>query len=385
MRSAGIMNNNKLIIATAGSGKTTYLTDEALKIKDENVLITTYTEANEEEIRKKIINKNGCVPNNIKIQTWFSFLLQHGVRPYQSKMHEELYEKKIGFFLTEKRSGYRSTNWYGKPIYWGEQDFWRYYFTKDLKIYSDKISAFIVKCNDKSNGEVISRISRIYPNIFIDEIQDLAGWELEILRLFFETTSRILLVGDPRQITYLTHHPQKNVIRIDGKNQYLTINEFIEKHNLDSICPIDPDSLKHSHRNNKSICDFSSKLFPEYDPSEPCTCDQCRNYTIDHEGIFLIKENDVKQYRSKFSPTELRWKNSEFPEWNFGKSKGMTFPRVLIYPTNPIKKWLKDNSQKLEPTSCCKFYVAITRARYSVAIVYNYADDEEFNGVEKYK
>lgn len=46
--------SNKLIIAAAGSGKTTYLVKEALELKDSRVLITTYTEANEAEIRKKI-------------------------------------------------------------------------------------------------------------------------------------------------------------------------------------------------------------------------------------------------------------------------------------------------------------------------------------------
>ena len=79
------MNRNKLIIAAAGSGKTTFLIDNALHIEDSNVLITTYTEENEKEIRKKF---EGVIPNNIRIQTWFSFLLQHGVRPYQSKYDE---------------------------------------------------------------------------------------------------------------------------------------------------------------------------------------------------------------------------------------------------------------------------------------------------------
>ena len=45
--------NNKLIIAAAGSGKTTVLVKKALQIKDEKVLITTYTQANEAEIKKR--------------------------------------------------------------------------------------------------------------------------------------------------------------------------------------------------------------------------------------------------------------------------------------------------------------------------------------------
>jgi len=56
----------------------------------------------------------------------------------------------------------------------------------------------------------------------------------------------------------------------------------------------------------------------------------------------------------------------------------------LIYPTAPIKKWLKDNSQNLKSVSRCKFYVAITRAKYSVGIVYNYRGSDEFEGIEKY-
>ena len=76
--------SNKLIVAAAGSGKTTHLVSEALKIADKKVLITTFTDANENEIRKKFYEIKGYIPSNITIQTWFSFLIQHGVKPYQS-------------------------------------------------------------------------------------------------------------------------------------------------------------------------------------------------------------------------------------------------------------------------------------------------------------
>lgn len=62
---------NRLIIAAAGSGKTTYLVKHAMQQSD-SVLITTYTIANESEIRKKFIELNGCVPHNVTIQTWYS-------------------------------------------------------------------------------------------------------------------------------------------------------------------------------------------------------------------------------------------------------------------------------------------------------------------------
>ena len=52
--------NNKLIIAAAGSGKTTYIINSSIGNKDDNILITTYTIANSLEIKKKII-KNASI------------------------------------------------------------------------------------------------------------------------------------------------------------------------------------------------------------------------------------------------------------------------------------------------------------------------------------
>ncbi len=69
---------------------------------------------------------------------------------------------------------------------------------------------------------------------------------------------------------------------------------------------------------------------------------------------------------------------------NYGNSKGLSYDRVLIYPTNPIINWIKDNNFDLAPTSKSKFYVAVTRARFSVGIVYNYKDIEIIYGVDKY-
>lgn len=51
---------SSLIIAAAGAGKTTFLVKQALKIS-ENILITTFTDANEQSIREKFYEINGCI------------------------------------------------------------------------------------------------------------------------------------------------------------------------------------------------------------------------------------------------------------------------------------------------------------------------------------
>lgn len=378
MQLIGNMKNNRLIIAAAGSGKTTFLVDNAKKIKTANVLITTYTSANEEEIKRKF---KGYTPDNITIQKWFSFLLQHGVRPYQSVMNDELHERKIGFYLAQDKSGYRYSI-RNKPIYWGEKDFFNFYFTKKLQIYSDKISKFIIECNKKTNGVIINRISKIYPYIFIDEIQDLAGWELEILKLLFNSGSKILLVGDPRQVTYLTHHSPKYKKYKDGK-----IKEFIENecNKKKKLCNIDEYTLQKSHRNNKFICDFSSKLYPDYPVCKPCDCENCRNEDFDHQGIYLVKSSDVEFYCKKYNPQKLFYHKAIFPDLNFGYSKGLSFNRILIYPTAKIKKYLKHGNITMIESIKAKFYVALTRAKYSVGIVYDYDNNSKYiAGLKRY-
>ena len=105
---------NKLIIAAAGAGKTTHLVNEALKITPDKVLITTFTESNEQEIKKKIFELNGCIPSNIIVQTWFSFLIQQGVKPYQSFLYEN---KVTGLLLVNKKSGLKYC-YNGKPVYY---------------------------------------------------------------------------------------------------------------------------------------------------------------------------------------------------------------------------------------------------------------------------
>lgn len=380
----GVMNNNKLMIAAAGSGKTAFLVNRACKALDESVLITTFTEANEKEIRDRIVAKKGCMPPNITVQTWFSFLLRHGVRPYQSVLNEDIHDEFIGFYLLSEKSGRKLdqngnplSSRLGHPLYWAEKYFKKYYFTNSLKIYSDKISKFVYESDKASKGEVFCRISKLFDHIFIDEIQDLAGYDLELIKLFFKSDSSVLLVGDPRQVTYLTHHSTKFGKYSDGK-----IKSFIENELGKNIeCEVDEITLNPSHRNNKVICDYSAKLYPDMPAPEPCDCVDCRNIVTEHEGVFLVKPKDVDAYLLRFNPMQLRWSsvkkcNVDYPVRNFGESKGLTIDRVLIYPTQEMQKWIKDNNHLLKNEVRAKFYVALTRARHSSAIVMDYETDD---------
>ena len=55
---------------------------------------------------------------------------------------------------------------------------------------------------------------------------------------------------------------------------------------------------------------------------------------------------------------------------NFGEAKGLTFDRVLIYPHGGGKQWLSTGKLMHIEKSAAKMYVGATRARYSVAFVF---------------
>lgn len=367
--------DNKLTIAAAGSGKTTKLINDSLKIEDTPVLITTYTEANALEIHNKFIKEIGCIPSNITIQTWFSLLIQHGVKPFQSYLFEE---KVMGMKFMSHQSAEKFRTNSGRPSYWAEKDFHEHYFTKSMRIYSDKLSKLVYRLNTKSNGKVIDRLTNVYPIIFVDESQDLAGYDLEIIQLLSLSAEKLHLVCDPRQVTYLTHNSRKN-----SKYKNGLISNFIEEKCKKSKFTIDSDTLSHSYRCNQLICDFSNKLYPDLQQ-----CNSKQNKSTNHDGVFLVNKPDVARYLNTYSPVQLRWNrrndkiNPEYPVYNFGQSKGLTFDRVLIYPTKSMVDWLQNNSANLTNEARAKFYVALTRAKYSVGIVCDTNKKFEMNGFE---
>lgn len=363
-------NNNELIVAAAGSGKTSTLVRRALDIDEEQVLITTFTEANEFEIKKKIIKEKGFIPENLIVQTWFSFLLENGVRPFQGQLNEELWDKNVGFMLVSGNSSIRHTEQGTYSV--GKDNFFKYYFSskEGLNIFSDKVSEFTYRCNEEVEGDVVKRISRIYPHIFIDEVQDLAGYDLDLLKLFFESDSNILLVGDPRQGTYSTNDSRRN----KGMKRSEILN-FFEDESILKMLNIDKTSLATNYRCVEEICKVADSLFP----NEPKTISG-QNQSDPHLGVYYLNESDIEEYLSLYPDcVQLRWDISVqgvdgYQIMNFGDSKGLTFRRVLIYPTKSMSKWFTNTGSGLAPISRSKLYVGLTRAELSAAIVCSIAN-----------
>ena len=363
--------HSKVQISAAGSGKTTGIVLEAL-MSDKKILILTYTNENIAVIRSRFIERNGILPSNVTVQSWFSFLLKEWVRPFQpllfnSKTIATLNFEPIAENLKRVPESNTST----------------YFFTKSGKIYKDRISNFAFKCNLKADGIVIERLQKMYDKIYIDEVQDMSGWDLELLEALIDDKGiEVTFVGDIRQATYSTNNSTKNSQFKGAK----IINWFIKKEK-EGKCTLVFN--KNCHRCNQLICDFADLLYPNIS-------EKTISYNYEktgHDGIFFVPPelvaNYIEEYQPKILKHSIKVKTLGSNAINFGQSKGHTFDRVLMYPTDTITSYLKDGklekikAGKIEQAfDIAKLYVALTRARYSVAIVFE--GNSFFSGIGTY-
>lgn len=341
-------HKNNIVIAAAGGRKTTFIVEETLRQKNKKILITTYTKENLEQITSYFIQQNGCVPSNITILSWFSFLLRDGVWPYQN------------FVLPSQRVKSLDLKTIRVPIVRGGRSNPSWYLNKGDFIYKDRVSEFVNDCNTRSGGLIINRLEKIYDSIYVDEMQDLAGWDQDLIELLMRSSIAMTLVGDPRQATYATNRSSKNKAQ---KGRHMT--HWVEHLHKNDLCFV--EERTECFRCNQDICDFADGLYPDL----PQTLSRNLEKT-GHDGIFTIKSHQVVDYVSQHKPQILRWNvradTYELPAINIGNSKGRTFDRVVIFPTKPMKQYLSSKNLKVAG-DISKLYVAVTRAKYSVAFV----------------
>ncbi len=352
---------NEIIIAAAGGGKTTRIVKRALANESMRSALLTYTQNNVREIEKTIYGLNASIPPHIEVWSWFSFLLRELARPYQRALHDRRID---GIHWIEGRS----------DPYANHADVARFYFSGKKLIYSDKLARFICECNKASAGAVIRRLEQRFDCIYIDEIQDMAGYDIDLIELILHSKVKLTLVGDHRQATFRTNNASKNSayagIRI--------IDKFREWHKA-NLGTLSHD--QETYRCHQAIADLADAFFPQ----EPRTVSR-NDATTGHDGVFAIQSGSLHDYMNRYRPQLLRLDKRTscegYEAMNYGESKGLTFDRVLIFPHKKGKKWLSSGDFGHVVDSAAKMYVGITRARYSVAFVID--GEVGVAGVQKY-
>lgn len=347
--------DNIALIAAAGSGKTTYIVDEVTKNTADKILLVTYTIENTRKLKKDIETKVGIVPSNVEIMTWYSFLLHHCIRPFRSVAYGKRIER-IDFETPIKSFKIPESNTKA------------FYFSCYNALYKDRATKFALKCNTLSNNAVIERLESIYSTIYIDEVQDMAGDDLDLLALLYASKSKIIAVGDIRQAIYFTCNARKN--KGNRGSKLLDYFRKLEKKGLLQV-----QFRDFSFRCKQSICDLSDYLFPNIDEKTKSLNDK----KCAHEGLYIVKSENFDKYVRDYNPVVLRWSiASKIPVTsypieikNIGLSKGATYDHVIILCTDAFKKFIKDGTIPPKDKITSELYVAITRARYSVAFVYD--------------
>ncbi|MGA8150422.1 MAG: AAA family ATPase [Terriglobales bacterium] len=341
-------SNNRIILASAGSGKTTTIIDDACGSPDARAAIITYTRNNTSEVRIRTYERVGFIPPNLTVSTWYAFLLRHFIRPYQRCLYIRRVSQ-LCFVQGQSAHGTRAT------------DISRHYFGGPGRIYSDKVSKFACEVICRTGGLPVKRFEQIFDRLYIDESQDLAACDLDLIERLLKSGTGVTLVGDHRQATFSTHNARKN-----KKFARAGIIHKFKEWEKAGLCSI--EYQYKSRRCTQAICDFADKLYPGLPKTESL------NETITgHDGVFAIPKSRVAGYIDTFHPQPLRYdrRSKDIPGLaiNFGESKGMTFDRTIIFPHKPLEKFLMTGDLKDAGAAIAKIYVAVTRARQSTAFV----------------
>jgi superfamily I DNA/RNA helicase len=339
-------------LAVAGGRKTQQIAERvsALNASDK-CLVLTFTLNGQQELQDRIKATAGHMVTP-EVAGWYSFLLNHIVRPYLPALFDGVKATGLHFVQSEN-----------EIPRWSRGSGW--YLDAHGRVYSNRLGVLANKILAASNNAPIRRLEGIYDHLLIDEIQDLAGNDLDILEQLMRSKMQVCMVGDVRQSVITTS-------RSDTKNRQYTsvqmVDWFREKQTA-GLCKI-TDSVK-TWRFNASIASFSDVIHDSA-LQFPQTI-SLNDEITGHDGVFLVNEGNLDSYMAKYSPTVLRYNASrKSPEdaeiFTFKSAKGLTRDRVVILSTQPIVKLLT-NGTNLTSQSACDLYVATTRARSSVALV----------------
>lgn len=338
---------NRAVIAAAGSRKTQHIVDTVLSEPHKRALVTTYTNENFQQLRNRLSSGTGVFPSHVTVMGWFSLLVGECARPYQSFVFDDVSVIKGFNFVTPR------------PRFMKRSNPRTFYLDPRSAMWRDGVSDFACQANARSGGLVMKRLAEIYDHIYIDEVQDLAGHDLDFPDLLFETPLSVTVVGDPRQATFATNTSQKNSsFKGSGIARWLAGSR--------GRCLI--EHRRESYRCNQAICDFADALYTDL----PATISKNAEIT-GHDGVFAITPAEVADYVRQHDPVVLRYnkttRTSGLAAVNFGVSKGSTYDRVLIFPTSKMADYYRTRKDPSEAGDIPKLYVAVTRAKYSVAFV----------------
>lgn len=343
---------NKAILAPAGGRKTQHIVEACGASGGKRRLVLTFTRTGQEVIRSRLQAhcRADCYP---EVLGWYSFLIQHIIKPYLPDLYAGARVAGLHFVEGQDPSTYRSGV--------------NRYLDDECRVYSSRVGKLAVDVLQASSGAVIDRLERLYDEIYIDEVQDLTGNDLDLVEALLGSSIDITLVGDVRQSIYSTSRSDQKNKQYNGLDKVVWFRSLRDR----GVCEL--VEVTETWRCRQEIVDLADRVLPAR-LAFPSTASHESTET-GHDGVFVVSSKDAIAYISQWKPDVYRHSSQtrvsegvDVPVMTFGSVKGITVERVLIFPTEPIRQFLR-NDTPLTDESASKLYVAITRARHSVTFV----------------
>ncbi len=335
--------DKRIIQAVAGSGKTTYILEQLSTEK--RSLIITYTNDNYRNLESGIRAKfNGCVPPNITLLTYFTFLNSFCYKPYL---------------------GYK---WRTRGFYYDQPPVWTsrkkqdgsvraHYVSVGNLLFHNRAAKLLLKTD--TGQKIVERINKYFDALFVDEVQDFAANDFNLLISLSNADVSMLFVGDVSQHTFDTSRDGSTRRSLhDNYDKYfseLETNGF----------KFDPDTLTKSYRCSPSICSFVSDNLGLNIQSHREDDTEVLFIDDQEKAIELFSDNSiVKLFYSEQAKYDC-FSN------NWSKSKGINHYQDVCVVLNKATYQLYKKSELIKLASKSKngFYVACTRARGNLYLV----------------
>jgi DNA helicase-2/ATP-dependent DNA helicase PcrA len=325
--------DKSIILAVAGSGKTTLIIDK-INLED-NFLLITYTVNNTRNLKESILKKFGHFPSNIDLFSYYNFLYSFCFRPFLG------YEiRPNGIF------------WNIPPLFTNRLplDNPKRYMTKNRMLYHNRIAKLLVQCEVLE--EVNERLKKYYDHLFIDEVQDFAGHDFNLLKSVVKANMNIMLVGDFYQHTFDTSRDGNTNANLH--KDYEKYQKIFEKEKVEP----NKEYLNKSYRCTESVCNFITNQIGIHIETHK---------EVDSKVVFIKDKTEIDKVFNDDSVIKLFYREShkyKCHSRNWGDCKGENHYKNVCVVLNKttMTHFKKENLSELKPVTKNKLYVACSRA-----------------------
>lgn len=332
--------DKSLILAVAGSGKTTFIVSK-LDLENRH-LIVTYTRENIRNLRNGIIKKFGYFPANIKLYSFFGFLYSFCYKPFLGRI-----DNPKGLFWDFPPEYTRRIPERARP----------HFFLRDRRIFHNRLSKYLIRKD--LLAKINSRIEKYYEHFHIDEIQDFGGYDFEVLMSFAQLNVNLTWVGDFYQHTFDTSR--------DGNRNSNLHSEYegYKTRFINAGLQLTESILSKSWRCSMTICNFIKDSL-----GITIETNKIEDTSVRH----LDDKAQIEELFSNDSVIKLFYQaHYKYPCYskNWGECKGANhFHDVcVVLNKTTFNLFNKGNLKNLAPLTRNKLYVACSRANGNLYLI----------------